>query len=140
MEGTFTIGELAGRAGVNVQTVHYYERRGLLLPVGRKGSGYRVYDEAALTRLRFIRHAKGLGFTLEEIRGLLDLSLDTTASCESVREKAALKLKDVKERIKTLESVGRVLEELVEACNKRRPTEKCPILRIMEEAPGKKRG
>lgn len=87
----FTIGELARHAGVNIQTVHYYERRKLLLPVGRTDSGYRLYDEEALKRLRFIRHAKELGFTLEEIRGLLDLRIKSTTTCDKVKEKTERK-------------------------------------------------
>lgn len=137
----FNIGKLARRAGVNIQTVHYYERRKLILPVGRRESGYRVYDDETLKRLRFIRHAKELGFTLEEIRGLLDLSIDAAVSCDSVREKATHKLKDVDEKIKALGSIRRILKELINACNKRRPTEKCPILKsIGEESLKPKKG
>ena len=131
-----TIGELARRAGVNIQTIHYYERRKLILPVGRRESGYRVYDDDTLKRILFIRHAKELGFTLEEIRGLLDLSSDAAVSCDSVKEKATHKLRDVEEKIKALGSIKRILKELIDACNKRSPTEKCPILKsIGEESP-----
>lgn len=137
----FTIGELARHAGVNIQTVHYYERRKLLLPVGRTDSGYRLYDEEALKRLRFIRHAKELGFTLEEIRGLLDLKVQSTVACERVKEKAKVKLKNVEQKIKALRSVKITLKELVKACEKRQVTEECPILKAieMEETSTKKR-
>ncbi len=136
MEGQFTIGGLAGRAGVNLQTIRYYERRGLLSPVGRKESGYRVYGLDTLKRLQFIRQAKELGFTLEEIRGLLDLRIEPAQSkdaCERVREKTSVKLKTVEEKLKTLTSVRKVLKELLNACDRRSPTEQCPILKAMEK-------
>ncbi len=142
MEDTFTIGELAKRAGVNVQTVHYYERRGLLLPDGRKPSGYRLYDGGSLKRLLFIRHAKELGFTLDEIKALLELKVESTLACERVREKALVKLRDVEKKIEALKSVEKVLRELVEACERRSPTEACPILKAIEAEDGEpeKRG
>lgn len=133
MERLFTIGELACRAGVNIQTVHYYERLKLFLPLGRKESGYRLYNEESLKKLRFIRRAKEIGFTLEEIKGLLDLNLESSAACGRVKERATSKLKDVKEKIKALESVMKILNEMIDACNKRRPTDKCPVVKIMEE-------
>lgn len=136
MDGQFTIGELAGRAGVNLQTIRYYERRGLLSPVGRKESGYRVYGLDTLKRLKFIRQAKELGFTLEEIRGLLDLRIEPAQSkdaCERVREKTSIKLKTVEEKLKTLTSVRKVLKGLLNACERRSPTEQCPILKAMEK-------
>lgn len=132
----YTIGEMAKMAGVNRQTIRYYERRKLLAPSGRKDSGYRLYDEKALKRLLFIRHAKELGFTLEEIRGLLDLrikSADSTESCEAVRARTKAKLRVVESKIAALESVRKVLIELLCACNKRTPTEECPILKAIEE-------
>lgn len=136
MDGQFTIGGLASRAGVNLQTVRYYERRGLLSPVGRKESGYRVYGLDTLKRLKFIRRAKELGFTLEEIRGLLDLRIEPAQSkdaCERVREKTSVKLKTVEEKLKTLASVRNVLKGLLNACDRRIPTEQCPILKAMEK-------
>lgn len=136
MEKLFTIGELARRADVNLQTVRYYERRNLLLPSGRKASGYRLYGEGALKRLLFIRHAKELGFTLEEIRGLLDLRVEpggNLGKCEMVRAKAEAKKSAVEDRIKALESVRKVLIELIDCCRKHLPTEECPILRAIEE-------
>lgn len=149
MDATFTIGTLARRAGVEVQTVRYYERRGLLPPVARKRSGYRLYDEGSLKRLQFIRRAKELGFTLKECGELLalrvaglkvdGLRVDGRADCEKVRGRAEAKLRDVEGRIKSLKSVRGVLEELVVACKKRRPSEECPILRCIEKG-GEKEG
>ncbi len=132
MDKKFTIGKLARRAGVNIQTIRYYERLGLLLHAGRKESGYRLYDNEAFKRLKFIRHAKELGFTLEEIRGLLELRLESSKACERVKEKAQAKLQNVQQKIKALKGVEKILKELVHACDTRRTTEECPILRSIE--------
>lgn len=129
---TFTIGVLADRAGVDIQTVHYYERRGLLAPAGRTGAGYRLYNEGSLRRLLFIRRAKAMGFTLEEISGLLDLSAESADACDSVKKKALEKLRDVEEKISSLSSLRAVLRELVDSCERRSPTEACPILKSMD--------
>ncbi len=136
MEAMFTIGTLARRGGVEVQTVLYYERRGLLPPVGRRASGYRVYDEGSLKRLRFIRRAKELGFTLKECGELLALRVEGEADCDGVRGRAEAKLRDVEGRIRTLNAVRGVLKDLVGACKKRRPSDECPILRSIEKGAG----
>ncbi|HHL40870.1 MAG TPA: heavy metal-responsive transcriptional regulator [Deltaproteobacteria bacterium] len=133
MEKRLTIGETARRAGVNLQTIRYYERKGLLLPAGRTASGYRLYDEDALKRLLFIRHAKELGFTLEEIRGLMELRVGSGTACGKVRERAGAKLASVERKIEALKTIRRILRELIDACGKRRPTEECPILKAIEE-------
>ncbi len=123
-----TIGELASRAGVNRETVRYYERRRLLARPPRTMAGYRVFPDDAVDRLRFIRHAQALGFTLEEIRELLGLRLDERSSCEQVRARATRKLADVEAKIAALKRIRRVLGRLVHACETRRPTAPCPIL------------
>lgn len=133
MERLFPIGELARRAQVSVQTVRYYERQKILLPAGRKESGYRVYDERALKRLKFIRRAKELGFTLHEIKGLLELRVESASACEKVQKKVDDKLTMVEQNIRSLESLRKVLNELIECCDRRQPTEECPILKAMEE-------
>ncbi len=133
MERLFPIGELARSARVSVQTVRYYERQKLLLPAGRKESGYRVYDERALKRLKFIRRAKELGFTLREIKGLLDLKVESASACEKVQKKVNDKLEIVEQKIRGLESLRNVLNGLIESCDRRQPTEECPILKAIEE-------
>lgn len=133
MDKEFTIGVLARSAGVNVQTVHYYERRGFLFPVGRKPSGYRLYDDESLKRLKFIRRAKEIGFTLKEIKELLDLNIASPAACARVKEQTERKLGSVEEKMEALGSIKKALEDLIVACEKRRPTEKCPILKTIEE-------
>src|ERR1041384_5413921 len=94
-----TIGEVARRAGVGVETVRFYERQGLLAEPPRRGSGYRQYDQEAVAVLRFIRRAKELGFTLREIKGLLALRLDASATRAEVRKQAEAKLADIEARI-----------------------------------------
>ena len=132
-ENEYTIGILASRAEVDIQTIHYYERRRLILPVGRTRAGYRLFNEVSLKRLLFIRRAKDLGFTLKEISALLDLSVENAESCDSVKQKALDKLDDVEEKIKALGSLKTVLKELVESCEMRSPTQVCPILKSIEK-------
>lgn len=132
----YTIGELAKKADVNLQTIRYYERRKLLMPVARKESGYRLYDRNVFRRLMFIRHAKELGFTLEEIKELLDLRLGSAESpdaCKRVKARAEDKLKAVEDRIAAMESVRKILIELVGFCERRTPTEECPILKAIDK-------
>ena len=138
MRRSFTIGVLARSTGTRVETIRYYERRGLILPTGRTPSGYRLYDEDSLKRLLFIRHAKELGFTLEEIKELLRLRVDSATACEKVRERTEAKLQMVEKKIESLLSIRRILKELLRACESRSATDDCPILRAMEDEPLKK--
>lgn len=132
MTEEMTIGLLANRAKVNVQTVRYYERRDLLTPALRRDSGYRLYGDDELRRLRFIKNAQSLGFTLEEIRSLLRLRSGGRASCASVQRKAAAHARDVRERIERLRAMERTLAQLVRTCRRRARTDECPILRSLE--------
>ena len=131
-----TIGKLAEAVNVNVQTIRYYERLGLLMPAGRKESyrqsGYRLYDKLSLKRLLFIRHARELGFTLEEIKELLNLSVSPTAKCGDIRKKAEERLLDINKKIDGLVSMRTILEKLVKNCANRKATEECPILKAIE--------
>lgn len=131
-DNEYTVGILANRAGVDIQTVHYYERRKLLLPVGRTVAMYRLYNEESLKRLLFIRRAKEMGFTLVEVKALLDLSVESPESCDSVKQKALGKLRDVEEKIQALGSLRKVLNDLIDSCERRSPTEACPILKSVE--------
>ena len=110
----FSIGQLAAKTGVPIDTVRYYERDGLLAPAARLASGYRRYGEAEVKRLRFIRRAKALGFSLEDIRGLLALSAGRNVA--EVRRTAVRKLADVEHRIAELERIRSALDTLIEAC------------------------
>ncbi len=94
------IGEVARRSGVGVETIRYYEREGLLLEPERRPSGYQQYDESTVGRLEYIRQAKDLGFTLAEIRELLELSFAARAGCDHVRQRAEEKVADIEGKIR----------------------------------------
>lgn len=128
-----TIGQLAQSVGVNIQTVRYYERRRLLIPSDRKPSGYRLYGDEALKRLRFIKNAQALGFTLHEIADLLNLRVTSTARCGDVQKKALAKLQQVEAKMRDLRALTRALRSLVSACRAGQPTERCPILQTLEK-------
>lgn len=127
-----TISEVASAAGVNVQTLRYYERRGILEEPRRTAAGYRQYDAETVTRIQFIKRAQDLGFTLREIEELLGLRVEHAAACAAVESKARAKLADVERKIDQLERMRRVLNDLVAACERREPTEDCPILETLE--------
>lgn len=126
---TIGIGQLARRGGVSIDTIRYYERNGLLVPSNRLASGYRRYGNLEIARLRFIRRAQGLGFTLAEIKGLLTLSAQHDVS--RIRKTAAEKLIDVESRIAALERVRRGLATLIDACPGHGRAEDCPILQAL---------
>lgn len=129
---TLTIGQLAERAGVGVETVRFYERKGLLEEPDRRASGYRQYDELVVSRLRFIRRAKELGFTLGEISELLSLHLDPSTTCADVKSRAQDKLTDIDAKIRTLRKMKNALVKLMKECSGRGPTSQCPILDAIE--------
>jgi MerR family copper efflux transcriptional regulator len=126
---TIGIGALAKRAGVGIDTVRYYEREGLLEPRERLASGYRRYAELEVRRLRFIRKAQVLGFSLAEIRELLTLSAHRDVA--RVKKKAEAKLVDVRRRISELERVRAALTDLIKACPGHGRAEECPILQAL---------
>jgi len=130
-----TIGQLAERTGfgVGVETIRYYERQGLIDDPPRTPSGYRQYAPEMVERLRFIRRAQGLGFTLEEIGDLLELRVDEVSACPGVEESARVRLEDVSTKIRELRGIKRSLERLVAACRAREPTGDCPILEALQE-------
>lgn len=127
--GEFTIGALARRAGVGVETVRYYQRRGLLGEPPRTRGAYRVYGEAELARLRAIRRAQQLGFSLEEIDGLLALNADTDR--EHAREAAQAKIALIDARIRQLQEMRDGFVELVDCCRHTSAPTPCPILRAL---------
>ena len=127
--GTLRIGELAQRVGVNVQTVRYYERRGLLDAPSRRASGYREYDETAVSRLRFIRRAQELGFTLAEISELLALRLDPRTTAGRVKARAEEKIAEIDARVRDLTRLRNALTHLAGRCRGGHgPTGDCPLL------------
>lgn len=131
---SLTIGNVAKQSGVGVETVRFYEREGLLEQPGRRPSGYRQYEPEAISRLRFIKHAKRLGFTLREIKELLALRLDPGATRARVREQAVAKIADIDQRIDELKRMKKALAPLVRACDGKGIVEGCPILEGIENA------
>ena len=126
------IGEIAKAVGVPVQTVRYYERRGLCPPEGRTSSGYRRYTEVTVARLNFIRHAKDLGFTLREIGELLDLRVHSMDACARVEQRVEEKVDLVTGKIRNLKRLRRTLERLSEACRNLELTGECPVLEQLD--------
>jgi len=123
------IGTLAKRAGVGIDTVRYYERAGLLSPKSRLSSGYRRYSELELVRLRFIRRAQALGFSLKEVAELLTLSARRDVA--RVKQSAQAKLVDVHRRIEELEKIRDGLVTLIDACPGHGRAADCPILKAL---------
>jgi Hg(II)-responsive transcriptional regulator len=128
-----TIGELAKRARVNRETVRYYERHGLLARPARSAAGYRLFCDDALRRLRFIRHAKTLGFSLGEIEELLALRVRTLDACARVKQRTEDKISDIDRKIRALKQIRNALAELAATCAQRGRSEDCPVLRVLEE-------
>lgn len=130
---TLTIGEVAARADVNVQTVRYYERRGLVPAPPRTRSGYRQFGPEAVARLRFIKRAQELGFSLEEIRELLALRVKHASACGAVEQRTRKKIVLVERKIAELRRVKQGLERLVASCQAREPTSDCPVIETLED-------
>jgi MerR family mercuric resistance operon transcriptional regulator len=127
-----TIGQVAQRAGIGIETVRFYEREGLLEEPARRDSGYRQYEDDVVARLRFIKRAKELGFSLKEIKELLALRVDPNTTCAEVRSKAQAKIADIEEKIQTLQRMKKALVKVTKQCSGRGPTSECPILEAME--------
>ena len=128
MKQHLTIGELARAAGVPTSTVRYYERVGLLEPAGRTVGNYRVYGDAALERLQFIRAAQATGFTLDDITSLLPLQAGTPATCEKVQCLIRERLAEVKKRMDDLRRVEGVLKSALGECRKAQLSGHCEVL------------
>jgi len=129
---TLTIGQLARRAKVNLETIRYYERRGLIAKPPRNESGYRQYSPEDLHRLEFIHRAKDLGFSLREILELLSLRRDPGMTCNDVKERVEAKIVQVEGKIETLETIRGALSGLVKKCTGEGPAGRCPILKELE--------
>jgi MerR family transcriptional regulator, mercuric resistance operon regulatory protein len=127
--------ELAGRAAVNPQTLRYYERRGLLAEPARSTGGYRSYPPEAVRRVRFIKRAQQLGFTLAEVETLLDLAGGGPESCDAVQALATEKIADLRRRIADLQALEAGLTRLAATCDLPRGQRECPILQEMDSGP-----
>ena len=126
-----TIGLVARRAGVGVETVRFYERQGLIEEPPRRMSGYREYDDEVVSRLGFIRRAKDLGFTLKEIKELLSLRRDPSVPAADVKRRANAKIADIETKIRTLQKMKEALEGLTTACRGHAGSE-CPLLHALD--------
>lgn len=131
-----TIGELAEAAGVGVETVRFYERKKLIAQPQRPASGYRRYDEDTTRRIRFVRQAQELGFTLAEISQLLELRLDPRRSCADVKREAETKIVDIDGKLAALRTMREALVDITRSCSGEGPTSECPILDAIEVSAG----
>lgn len=127
----FKIGEMAAAAGVGRDTIRYYERSGLLAVPDRTAAGYRLYTEADLERLNFIRSAQELGFTLDQVRQLLAVRASDTATATAVLEITLAKISEAETRIEQLSNIRDILRELAGQCPGELPTSECPILAFL---------
>jgi len=129
---TLTIGKVAKATGMGVETLRFYEREGLLAAPQRSAAGYRLYPESSIARLRFVRRAKQLGFTLTEIRNLLSLS-DGSGSQRDVKAMTAKKLDLLTQRIADLERIRAALSELDERCDGDGCIADCPVIAALND-------
>ncbi len=128
-----TIGSVAQQAGVNIETLRYYERKGVVPKPPRTSSNYRLYSEDTVRRVRFVKRAQELGFSLREIKELLALRATRGAKCQDVRRQALHKIEEIDEKMRTLEAMKGVLRKLVKECaSTRAPVSACPILESLD--------
>ncbi|HCA27807.1 MAG TPA: heavy metal-responsive transcriptional regulator [Betaproteobacteria bacterium] len=130
---TMTIGKLAKQSGLGAGTLRYYERLGLIAPMQRTEAGYRMYRADAAQRLRFIRRAQALGFSLDQVRELLLLSDNPGAGAAEVKQLTREKIVDIEARIRDLERMKQGLEALEERCPGHGSTTDCPILAALNQ-------
>ena len=127
-----TIGRVAERAGVGVETVRFYEREGLIEQPARPRSGYRKYPERVVSELRFIRRSQELGFSLREIDELMSLRLAPEANSADIKLRAEAKIAEIEEKIADLQRMRDALQRLAAACDGERPVEEYPILEALD--------
>lgn len=131
---TLTIGKIASLSKVSADTLRYYEREGLISPASKSEGGYRLYDRDAVRRVRFIKEAQHCGFTLTEIRNLLDMRTSDAACCRDVRRVAVEKKIQLEAKIKAMRAMSKALDRLIATCsNEGRPLDDCPILAAFEK-------
>ena len=129
----YTIGKMAELAGVSADTLRYYEKESLIAPASKTASGYRLYNDDAVRRIRFIKHAQHCGFTLADIKELLALKRADNACCEDVRSLAIEKKLRIAHKLRALQAMSRALDDLIQSCDGgKEPTEDCPILNALE--------
>ncbi|MBO0836584.1 MAG: MerR family DNA-binding protein [Actinobacteria bacterium] len=126
--------QVADRAEVNVETLRYYERRGLLPEPPRRESGYRIYGEDAVRIVRFVKRAQELGFSLDEVESLLELSNGGPESCDAVQELASRRIAELDHRIADLAAMRGSLTRLLATCSQPRAERDCPLLQSIDQA------
>lgn len=132
-----TIGKLAQAGDISADALRYYEREGLLAPTSMTGSGYRLYGEDAVRRVRFIQHAQACGFTLAEIRELLHLRQSDSACCNDVRQRAIEKKLQLAAKIRAMQAMSAALDQLIVECaDGTQSVDECPILAALEQVDG----
>ena len=130
-----TIGKVAARAQVSADSIRFYEREGLLNPAQKSAAGYRLYTEEALRRLNFIKHAQQCGFSLSEIRELLELRAHDRSCCSDIYRVAVEKKLQLEAKIKALKTMSHALSQLIEVCSRdAKPLDECPILAALESS------
>jgi MerR family transcriptional regulator, copper efflux regulator len=135
-----TIGQVSKLVGISLDTIRFYEKKGLLESPRRSNSGYRQYSSDAVRRIRFIQAAKEAGFSLNEIQELLNLKRSTVAQCSDVKERVTKKIEKVTNKIKELEQIKVSLETLQNTCVKDGPVSDCPILDFFDTVEEEKHG
>ncbi len=130
---TLTIGQLAGKVHVNLETIRFYERRGLLPEPPRNKSGHRQYSQEAVKRTEFIKRAQKLGFSLKEILELLSLRVEPGRTCADIKARAEAKIRDIEQRIADLKQMREALSKLADQCKGRGPIGKCPIIEELDK-------
>ena len=131
MDG-LTIGNVAKLAEVHIETLRYYERKGVVPRPPRTISNYRRYPEDTVRRVRFVKHAQELGFSLKEIKELLALRGTRGAGCRNVQQRTAAKITEIKEKIRSLQGMRRALHILLEQCRGKGPLTECSILESLD--------
>ncbi len=130
--GIYSIGQLAKKANVNLETIRYYERRGLLPEPPRNNSGHRQYSIKDLKRTEVIKRTQSLGFSLQEISDLLSLKVESGKTCGDVKQRVKAKLIDIEKKIETLQRMKEVLQKLETDCPGEGPLNECPILETLD--------
>ena len=128
----YKIGKAAELAGINLETIRYYERRNLIPEPDRMDSGYRLFSQRHVDQIRFIKRAQELGFTLSEIEDLLNLRMDEDTTCSEIKREAEQKYQDVIEKIEDLQRIKSTLTDLIDSCSGSGPKGDCPILEALE--------
>lgn len=128
---SLTVGKLAAAAGVGVETIRFYEKRGLVEQPARRGSGYRVYQPEDVTRIRFIKNAQALGFTLKEIGDLIELERDARSQCSDLQVRTDTKIHLIDQKIEELSRMRRELQRLSSSCASDQPLSECRLMNCL---------